>query len=159
MNEEEKKTSIEEDVIELVNPSIEKIKKDGLNTTNLEYLYKLMKIRHIAKEDMDMYGEYGNYYGRDEYGRDRYGRDEYGARRRDSRGRYMGHEHLDRMYDDYGRYMESRERYGAGSEDSKKSLKYMLESMENFARMLKADATSQEEIMMIKQTAQRIANM
>lgn len=156
MNEEEK---LEDKVIEKVDEKIQHIVDEDINTTNLEYLYKLSKIRHMTKEDKEMYGEYGNYYGRDEYGRDRYGRDEYGARRRDSRGRYMGHEHLDRMYDDYGRYMESRERYGAGSEDSKKSLKYMLESMEDFARMLKADATSQEEIMMIKQTAQRIANM
>lgn len=112
---------------------------------------------------------YGNYgrgsYGRDEYGRGEYGRemygdyDGYGARRRDSRGRYRGHEHLDRMYDDYGRYMESRNRYGANSEDSKRSLQYMLKSMEDFARMLKEEAQSQEEIQMIKQTAQRIAQM
>ena len=62
------------------------------------------------------------------------------------------------MYEDYGRYMQSRERYGAG-EDTKKSLEYMLRSMEDFARMLKEDAQSQEEVMMIKETAQRIAQM
>ncbi len=113
-----------------------------------------------------MYGNYGNYngygrsgnYGRDEYGRGSYGRDEYGARERDSRGRYRGHEHLDRMYDDYGRYMEGRERYGA-NEDTKKSLEYMLKSMEDFACMLKEEASSQEEVQMIRETAQRIAQM
>ena len=137
--------------------SIKKILNDGITTANIDNLYKLTKINHIAKEEENM--NYGN-YGRDMYGREHYGDyDGYGARRRDSRGRYMGHEHLDKMYDDYGRYMESRNRYGAGSEDSKKSLKYMLESMEDFARMLKEDATSQEEIIMLKQTAQRIANM
>ena len=146
--------------------SIKKILDEGITTNNLEHLYKLTKINHIAKEDENM--NYGN-YGRGGYGREEYGEyDGYGARRRDSRGRYMeggygrryrGHDHLDRMSDDYGRYMESRERYGTGSEDSKKSLKYMLESMEDFARMLKEDATSQEEVMMIKQTAQRIAQM
>ena len=72
--------------------------------------------------------------------------------------RYRGHEHLDRMYDNYGRYEEGRQRYGA-NEDTKKSLEYMLRSMEDFARMLKDEAQSQEEVMMIKQTAQRIANM
>lgn len=150
---------MEERVIEKTEESITKILDDGLNTTNLDHLYKLIDIYKDAKEVKDMNYRYGN-YGRDEYGRDNYGRyDEYGARRRDSRGRYMGHEHLDRMYEDYGRYMGDRERYGAGSEDSKKSLKYMLESMEDFAKMLKEDATSQEEVMMIKQTAQRIANM
>ena len=35
----------------------------------------------------------------------------------------------------------------------------MLESMEDFARMLRDDAKSQEEVEMIRQTAQRIAQM
>ena len=107
-------------------------------------------------------GSYGNYdnYGRGNYGRDSYGRDEYNARRRsrDSRGRYRGHDYLDEMHEDYSRYMEGRERYGA-NEDTMKSLKYMLKSMEDFARMLKEDAQSEEEVEMIRQTAQRIAQM
>lgn len=144
--------------------SINKILEEGLTTNNLDHLYKLTKINKIAKEEDSMYGNYEGYgarrpgydsYGRDEYGRGGYGN--YGARGRDMR--YRGHDHLDRMYDDYGRYMGDRERYGAGSEDSKKSLKYMLESMEDFARMLKEEAQSQEEVQMIKQTAQRIAQM
>ena len=148
--------------------SINKILDEGINTNNLDHLYKLTKINCMAKKEEDnMYGNYGGRRaGYDVYGRDEYG--EYDGRMRDSRGRYMargydrryrGHDSIDRMAEDYGRYMESRERYGAGSEDSKKSLKYMLDSMEDFARMLREDATSQEEIMMIKQTAQRIAQM
>ena len=67
--------------------SIKKILDEGLNSNNLDHLYKLTKINHIAKEDENMYGEYGNYgarrpgydaYGRDEYGRGNYGT--YGAR-------------------------------------------------------------------------------
>ena len=54
--------------------------------------------------------------------------------------------------------MDNRERYGA-NEDTKRSLKYMLESMEDFARKLREEASSQEEVMMIKETAQRIAQM
>ena len=148
--------------------SIDKILKEGITTNNLDHLYKLVDIYKDAKEVESM--NYGNYSGRragyDTYGRDSYGRDSYGeyngysnygARGYDRR--YRGHDSLDRMYEDYGRYMGDREHYGAGSEDSKKSLKYMLESMEDFARMLKEDATSQEEVMMIKQTAQRIAQM
>ena len=156
---------MEDKVIEKVDEKIKHIIDEDINTNNLDHLYKLSKIKHMAKEDKEMYGEYGNYgrgrragydsYGRDNYGE--YGRNSYGRRGYDMK--YRGHEHLDRMYDDYGRYMESRERYGAGSKDSKKSLKYMLESMEDFARKLKEDATSQEEVMMIKQTAQRIAQM
>ena len=107
-------------------------------------------------------GSYGNYgeYGRGNYGRDSYGRDEYNARgrSRDSRGRYRGHDYLDEMYDDYSRYSEGRQRYGA-NEDTMKSLKYMLKSMEDFARMLKEEAESEEEVEMIRQTAQRIAQM
>lgn len=156
---------MEEKVIEKVNEKIQHILDDDINTNNLDHLYKLSKIKYYTEEGKNMmYGNYGNYRGRnagyDAYGRDNYGeygRENYGARGYDRR--YRGHDNLDRMYEDYGRYMESRERYGAGSEDSKKSLKYMLESMEDFARKLKEDATSQEEVMMIKQTAQRIAQM
>lgn len=113
------------------------------------------------KEESEMYGRYGrDSYGRDNYGNyDRgYGRDSYGRRERDSRGRYRGHEYMDEMYDEYSRYMEGRSRYGA-NEDTKKSLEYMLRSMEDFARMLKEDAGSEEEVQMIRQTAQRIAQM
>lgn len=156
---------MEDKVIEKVDEKIKHILDEDINTNNLDHLYKLSKIKHMAKEDKEMYGEYGNYgrgrrAGYDSYGRDNYGeydRGNYGRRGYDMK--YRGHDYIDRMYDDYGRYMESRERYGAGSEDSKKSLKYMLESMEDFARKLKEDATSQEEVMMIKQTAQRIAQM
>ena len=149
---------MEERLEKTTEESIKKILDEGITTNNLEHLYKLTKINHMAKEDESMmYGNYGRYDRDGRYGG--YDHDMYGARRRDSRGRYMGHEHLDRMYDDYGRYMESRERYGAGSEDTKRSLQYMLKSMEDFARMLREDATSQEEVMMIKETAQRIANM
>jgi len=160
VNEEEKKTSIEEDVIELVKPSIEKIKNDGLNTTNLEYLYKLMKIRHIAKEDMDMYGEYGNYgrgrrpgydsYGRDEYGRENYG-ENYGRRGRDMR--YRGDEYMDRMSDEYGRYQESRSRYGA-SEETDKSFHYMVKALEDFIKVLHEEAETPQQKQQLMQSLQ-----
>lgn len=146
--------------------------------SNYEALGELMDIhKDITNEEYwcykmeegeeSMYGNYGrgsynNYgeYGRGNYGRDNYGRDEYSARgrSRDSRGRYRGHDYLDEMHEDYSRYMEGRERYGA-NEDTMKSLKYMLKSMEDFARMLKEDAQSEEEVEMIRQTAQRIAQM
>lgn len=161
--------SAEKKVIDKTTESINKIIDEGLNTNNLETLYKLSKIKHMAKEDENMnnYGNYGNYNGRgpghgsygrygeyNEYGN--YGRDSYGRRGRDMR--YRGDDYLDKMYEDYGRYEEGRQRYGA-NEDTKKSLEYMLRSMEDFARMLKEEAQSQEEVNMIKQTAQRIAQM
>jgi len=150
---------MEDKVIEKMEESIKRILKEGLRTDNLDYLYKLSKIKHMAKEDKEM--NYGNYSGRrpgyDTYGRMEYrGYDDYGRYGTDMR--YRGHDDLDRMYDHYGRYEESKMRYGA-SEDTKKSLKYMLESMEHFAKMLKEDAQSPEEVEMIRQTAQRIAQM
>ena len=149
--------------------SINKILEEGITTNNLEHLYKLTKINHIAKEEENTmryneYNEYRDYNGRGpghgsygEYNRG-YGEynDGYNARGRDSK--YRGYGHLDRMYNEYGNYSYGRERYGA-NEDTKKSLEYMLRSMEDFARMLKEEAQSQEEVNMIKQTAQRIAQM
>lgn len=135
--------------------SIDKIIDDGLNTSNLDTLYKLVKIKHLVKEDDNMYENYGNYGGYGNYG-NRAGYDNYGRRGYDMK--YRGHDYIGRMSEEYGRYEEGKSRYGA-NEDTKRSLKYMLESMENFARMLKEDAKSQEEVEMIRQTAQRIAQM
>lgn len=143
-----------------------------INMNNLEALGELIDIHKdianeeywcMKEEESDMYGRYGRDeygdYGRDEYGRyERRGREPYGRRERDSRGRYRGHDHLDDIYEDYGRYMESRSRYGT-NEDTKKSLEYMLRSMEDFAHMLKEDAGSEQEVQMIRETAQRIASM
>lgn len=144
---------MEEKIIKNTEKKLEEV-IDQIDGNNIEYIYKLAKIRHMAKEDECMnYNDYNNY---NDYGR-RYGNyGEYGKRGVDSK--YRGYGHLDRMYNDYGRYEYGRERYGH-NEDTKRSLKYMLESMEDFARMLREDAQSQEEIEMIRQTAQRIAQM
>ncbi len=147
---------MEDKVIKKMEEAIEKIIDEGLNTNNLETLYKLSKIKHMAKEDENMYGNYGNYDYNGYSGRGA-GYDAYGRRGYDMR--YRGNDDLDRMSEHYGRYQENRSRYGANSEDTKRSLKYMLESMEHFAKMLREDAQSQEEVQMIRETAQRIAQM
>lgn len=164
-----------ERILDETSKIIKQLLDEGISdNNNLEYLGDLVDIQKdvykikCMKEEDNMYGNYGNYgnnygrragydsYGRDSYGRDGYGEGSYGRRGVDSR--YRGHDHLDRMYDNYGRYMYGRERYG-NSEDTKKSLKYMLESMEDFAKMLREEAQSQEEVQMIRETAQRIAQM
>ena len=144
---------MEEKLIETTEKKLGEI-IEYIDGNNIEYVYKLAKIRHMAKEDENMnYNEYSNY---NDYGR-RYGNyNEYGRRGVDSK--YRGYDQLDRMYNDYGRYEYGRERYGH-NEDTKRSLKYMLESLEDFARMLREEAQSQEEIDMIRQTAQKIAQM
>lgn len=153
---------MEEKVIEKTTEAINRIMEEGIATTNIDNLYKLSKIKHLAKEGEIM--NYNNYNGRGpghgsygEYNRG-YGEynENYNARGRDSR--YRGYGHLDRMYNEYGNYSYGRERYGT-NEDTKRSLEYMLRSMEDFARMLKEEAQSQEEVEMIRQTAQRIAQM
>ena len=143
--------------------SINKILDEGINTNNLEHLYKLTKINHIAKEEENMnYGNYGNYGGRrpgyDTYGRDNYGeysnygRGNYGARGRDMR--YRGHDQLDRMYDDYGRYMESRSRYGA-NEETDKSFHYMVKSLEDFIKVLYEEADNEQQKQQLREVLQR----
>lgn len=141
---------MEEKIIEITDKKLNEV-IDYTDGNNIEYIYKLSKIRHMAKEDECMrYNDYGRRPGFNSYGED------YGRRGYDMK--YRGYGALDKMYEDYGRYEYGRERYGH-NEDTKRSLKYMLESMEDFARMLREDAQSQEEIEMIRQTAQRIANM
>ena len=136
--------------------SINKILEEGITTNNLDHLYKLTKINHIAKEDENMnygtYGNYGNYGARrpgyDSYGRDNYGEygnygENYGRRGRDIK--YRGDDSLDRMSGEYGRYMESRQRYGAGSQESDKSFHYMVKALEDFVMVLKEEAETPQQ--------------
>ena len=151
------KYAAEDKIKELLEQSQGQITGDTLEALgDLVDIYKdIENVEYwCEKEEHEMYGRYDRDY-RGDY--DRHSRD-YGRRERDSRGRYRGHDHLDDMYDHYSRYMDGRSRYGA-SEDTKRSLEYMLHSMEDFARMLREDAQSQEEVEMIRQTAQRIAQM
>lgn len=139
--------------------SINKILEEGITTNNLDHLYKLTKINHIAKESENMnYGNYEEYnerrpgydtYGRGygegygNYGEGSYGRDSYGRRGRDMK--YRGDDSLDRMAGEYGRYNESRNRYGAGSEESQKSFHYMVKALEDFIMVLKEEAESPQQ--------------
>lgn len=146
---------MEDKLIDKTCELIDQILDEGINTNNLDPLYKLTKIKHIAKEDKDM--NYGNYYGDrySNYGRGDYrGYDDYGRRERDSRGRYRGHEHLDRMYDNYGRYMGNRERYGAGDTETDKSFHYMVEALEDFIMVLKEEAETPQQKQQLMQALQ-----
>lgn len=160
--------NLEDKVIETVEKSIEKIINEGITTTNLDHLYKLSKINHMAKEDKNMnseYGNYGNYNGRgpgyDSYGREMYGNyGNYGEYGRDSYGRrgydmkYRGDEPLNRIYGEYGRYMENRNRYGAG-EETDKSFHYMVKALEDFIKVLYEEADSQQQKQQLRETLQR----
>ena len=108
-----------------------------------------------------MYRGYGNYNAGGNYGNyGNYG-ENYGRRGYDRK--YRGHEELDNMYGEYGRYQEGREQYNRGNygakDDTLRSLEYMLKSMVQFTNMLKQDATSQEEMELIKQYTRQISEM
>lgn len=158
---------------------IEQILNQGIEENNLDVLYKLVDIhKDIAneeywqkkKEEIDMrYRAYGN----DGYGRNSYGEDSYGRRgvKGTGRGRYRGgrgsgrygEEMMDDMYQNYEAYSEGREQYERGNygakEDTMMNLEYMLESMVDFVEMLKQDASSQEEVNLIKKYTKQISEM
>jgi len=138
--------------------SINKILDEGITTNNLDHLYKLSKINHLAKEEKEMnyggrrpgydtygrdYGEYGNY---GNYG------EHYGRRGRDMR--YRGEDEMDRMYSDYGRYQESRSRYGA-SDETDKSFYYMVKSLEDFIKVLHEEAETPQQKQQLREALQR----
>jgi len=144
---------MEEKLIETTEKYIKQILEEDLTSESLDNLYKLSKIKHIAKEDKNMM--YGNYGGRragyDSYG-NYHGYDDYGRRGYDMK--YRGHDHLDRMYDDYGRYMENRSRYGA-SEETDKSFHYMVKALEDFIKVLHEEAETPQQKQMLNETLQR----
>ena len=145
---------MEDKLLEKVEEKIQHIIDSDINTGNLDNLYKLSKIKHMTKEDKQMYRDYnGRSVGYDNYGRDyyrNYGND-YGRRGRDMR--YRGEEELDRMHGEYGNYQESR-RYGAPDETDK-SFHYMVKALEDFIKVLHEEAETQQQKQMLKDALQR----
>ena len=142
---------MEDKLIEKTDEKIKEIVEGEISPSNIEHLYKLVKIKHMAKEDKNMYGNYGNYSGRDmryNRGNDYGGYGEYGRR-----GRYRGDNELDRMSGEYGRYQESRGRYGAG-EDTDKSFHYMVKALEDFIRVLYEEAETPQQKQQLMQALQ-----
>ena len=154
---------MENSVIEKTEESINSILNEGINTNNLDHLYKLVDIYKDVKEVKSM--DYGNYGGRrtgyDTYGRygeygnyrdGSYDRGSYGRRGYDMR--YRGDDYMDRMSNEYGRYMESRSRYGA-SEETDKSFHYMVKALEDFISVLHEEAETPQQKQMLNETLQR----
>lgn len=180
MQEEKKQTeekSVIDKVTEEVDKSIKRIMEQGVQTNNIDFLYKMIDVKkdiaEIEKEEQEMmYGNYGNY---DNYGE--YDRSYGGGRRRDSRGRYMeggsygrrgvkgtgrgryrGEEMMDEMMYHYGNYNEGREQYGA-DEETMKSFKYMLKSFKDYYKHLKEEASSPQEVKLLEETAREMLEM
>ena len=147
---------MENKVIEKMKESINNQLEQGLNTQNIDVLYKLVDIYKDMKEVENM--NYGNYMGRnvgyDSYGRN-YGNMEYGRNygRQGYDMKYRGNENLDRMYNEYGRYQESRNRYGNG-EETDKSFHYMVKALEDFIRVLHEEAETPQQKQMLRESLQ-----
>ena len=183
--EENKETKKDEKIIDKLKEETEKlicnILEQGINENNLDYLYKVVDIhKDISneeywkqKEENEMYGNYG----RDSYGeyneggsygrrgvpgtgRGRYSEGSYGRRGvpGTGRGRYRGEEMMDEMAYHYGNYTEGRDNYGADQE-TMKSFKYMLKAFKDYYKHLKDEASSQEEVQMLEDTAREISQM
>ena len=154
---------------------------EGIDSNNVDFLYKIVDIHkdianeeywQVKKEAMNMrygnrgsmgnYGEYseGSYGRRGRDSRGRYSEGSYGRRGvpGSGRGRYRGEEMMDEMMYHYGNYSEGREQYGADGE-TLKSFEYMLKSFKDYYKHLKQEASSQQEIQMLEETAQEMLDM
>lgn len=162
MEEEEK--NIPQKVNMEVETKIQNLLEKGINEDNLDLLYKLVDIHKDMKNEEYWEVKKMKYY-------DEYDMDSYGARRqRDSRGRYMergrrnsgnmyrGHEMLDEMQEHYGNYSEGKRMYG-NDQDTLKSFKYMLKSFKDYYKHLKHEASSQEEVELLEETARQMLEM
>lgn len=183
--EENKETKKDEKIIDKLKEETEKlicnILEQGINENNLDYLYKVVDIhKDISneeywkqKEENEMYGNYsrdsygeyneGGSYGRRGVpgtGRGRYSEGSYGRRGvpGTGRGRYRGEEIMDEMAYHYGNYSEGMQSYGADQE-TMKSFKYMLKAFKDYYKHLKEEASSQEEVKMLEDTAREISQM
>lgn len=172
--EEEKKEekSFQTELIEKTEQAIKTVAEQGLNNNNIDFLHKAIDIHKDlcnenywkVKEEYYMYGNYGDMnYGRRGVrgtGRGRYSEGSYGRRGvpGSGRGRYRGEAMLEEMMEEYGNYSEGREMYGA-DQDTLKSFKYMLKSFKDYYKHLKEEASSQEEIQLLEQTAREMLEM
>ena len=169
---EKKEVKVLDKLKEETDKSMKRVLEQGVQTNNVDFLYKMIDIKkdiaEIEKEEQEMmYGNYGRY---DDMSYS-------GGRRRDSRGRYMeggsygrrgvpgtgrgryrGEEMMDEMMYHYGNYNEGREQYGA-DEETMKSFKYMLKSFKDYYKHLKQEASSQQEVQMLEDVAREISEM
>ena len=172
--EEEKQKNWCEEITQQIEEKIKEISTEKVNTSNVDYLYRLVDIHkdlkneEYWKEKIDMYREgYGNYDNYSDYN---------GGRRRDSRGRYMegesygrrgvkgtgrgryrGEEMMDEMAYHYGNYSEGSA-YGAEGE-AMESLSNLMESAYEYFKDLKENANSPEEIKMMEHYFKKMGQM
>ena len=170
---EEENKEVKQDVISKAKEEVEKLIKaateNGLQASNVQLLYQLIDIhKDIENEKYWKNKEEAMRYMRDDYGTEDYR----GGRSRDSQGRFMGDRRmtsyrgqrvLDEMYNGYRNYNDGKEEYNRGNygarNETMRSLEGMLESVTDFIEMLQNDASSQEEVDMIKHYTRKISEI
>ena len=176
MEEEKKIEETKEDVLIKTKSEVERIIKqiteNGLQTANVELLYKLIDIHKDIENEKywKEKEEESMYRGRDYFMDDSYN----GGRSRDSRGRYMdgsygrrgvpgtgrgryrGYDMIEEMGEHYGDYSEGRDTYG-NDRETEKSFDKMLQSLEDFTYLIMQEADSQDKIEKVKKTARKIS--
>ena len=160
--EEEKQKDWCEEITQQIEEKIKEISTEKVNTSNIDYLYRLVDIHkdlkneEYWKEKIDMYREgYGNYGEYGDYNEGSYGRRGVPGT---GRGRYRGEEMMDEMAYHYGNYSEGKDNYGADQE-TMESFKYMLKSFKDYYKHLKQEASSQQEVKMLEEVAREISEM
>ena len=176
MEEENKSEETKEDVLVKTKSEVERIIKqiteNGLQTANVELLYKLIDIHKDIENERYWKEKEENmmYRGRDYFMDDSYN----GGRSRDSRGRYMdgsygrrgvpgtgrgryrGYDMIEEMGEHYGDYSEGRDTYG-NDRETEKSFDKMLQSLEDFTYLIMQEADSQDKIEKVRKTARKIS--
>lgn len=178
MEEENKNKETKENVLIKTKSEVERIIKqiteNGLQTANVELLYKLIDIHKDIENEKywKEKEEESMYRGRDYFMDDSYN----GGRSRDSRGRYMdgsygrrgvpgtgrgryrGYDMIEEMGEHYGDYSEGRDNYG-NDRETEKSFDKMLQSLEDFTYLIMQEADSQDKIEKVRKTARKISEM
>ena len=176
MEEENKSEETKENVLVKTKSEVERIIKQitesGLQTANVELLYKLIDIHKDIENENFWKEEKSMYRGRDYFMDDSYN----GGRSRDSRGRYMdgsygrrgvpgtgrgryrGYDMIEEMGEHYGDYSEGRDTYG-NDRETEKSFDKMLQSLEDFTYLIMQEADSQDKIEKVRKTARKISEM
>lgn len=178
MEKENKIEETKEDVLIKTKSEVERIIKqiteNGLQTANVELLYKLIDIHKDIENEKywKEKEEESMYRGRDYFMDDSYN----GGRSRDSRGRYMdgsygrrgvpgtgrgryrGYDMIEEMGEHYGDYSEGRDTYG-NDRETEKSFDKMLQSLEDFTYLIMQEADSQDKIEKVRKTARKISEM
>ena len=171
MEEESKSEETKANVLIKTKSEVERIIKqiteNGLQTANVELLYKLIDIHKDIenekywkeKEENMMYRDYDNYGGgRSRDSRGRYMDGSYGRRGvpGTGRGRYRGYDMIEEMGEHYGDYSEGRDTYG-NDRETEKSFDKMLQSLEDFTYLIMQEADSQDKIEKVRKTARKIS--